>query len=173
MADKINLSVKGIGGGRIIDTITGQMQPGIFGRGGVPARARVFTHGTGDNQVNLWHLKQYTLAATSFNLHDLAGGLTDYKGVALTFAKIKFIYVALVTQDGANALRIGPQNQSNPWVGPWGGTGATVYKTIYSDWEDFRPVTGHTVVAGTGDIFPVYNPGASSVTYLLWVLGNS
>ena len=114
-----------------------------------------------------------TLAATTFDLIDLAGGLTDYKGATITFAKVKWIYVALSTQDGTNALRIGPQNQANAWQGPWGGTGATVYRTTYTDWEFYRPVTGTTVTAGTGDIFPVYNPGAGSVDYLLWVLGNA
>lgn len=171
MADAVSLSVKVLGGGRIVDSVSGQYLPAVFGRGNLPARSRVFTHGTGANQVDKLHLSQRTLAATTFDLLDLAGGLTDYKGAAITLTKLKWIYVAIVSPDGTKALRVGPQNQANAGQFGWGGTGATVYQTVYTDWEDYRPITGHTVTAGTGDIYPIYNPGASAVTYALLVAG--
>lgn len=171
MADVITLNERTLGGGRIIDSVSGQVLPAIWGKGNLPARTRTFTSGTGNNQVDKFHLSQRTLTATTFDLLDLSGVLTDYKGVAITFSKIKRVYIAIVSPDGTKSLRIGPQNQANAGQFGWGGTGATVYQTIYTDWDDYFPYAGHTVTAGTGDIYPVYNPGASSVTYALLIAG--
>lgn len=171
MADSLYASYRSLGGGIIRDTVTAQQMPGVFGRGVLPRRVRSFTHGTGANQANKWHLSRRTLATVTFDLLDLAGGLTDYKGAAITFTAIKLVYIAIVDADGTKSLRIGPQNQTGAGQFGWGGTGATVYQTIYTDWEDYRPITGHTVTAGTGDIYPIYNPGAGSVEYAIWVLG--
>jgi hypothetical protein len=171
VADVLYLRERIIGGGRIADATTGQQQNAIYGRTILPARSRSFTHGTGSGQANKWHLSQRTLATTTFDLLDLAGGLTDYKGAAITFTKIKRVYVAIVDPSSSKSLRVGPQNQSNAGQFGWGGTGATVYQTVYTDWDDYEPYAGWTVTAGTGDIYPIYNPSAGSVTYVLFVLG--
>jgi hypothetical protein len=171
MADVLYLRERTIGGGRVGDDATGQYQAAVFGKANLPARVRSLTHGTGSGQANKWHLSQRTLATTTFDLLDLAGGLTDYKGAAITFTKIKRVYVAIVDPSSSKSLRVGPQNQSNAGQFGWGGTGATVYQTVYTDWDDYEPYAGWTVTAGTGDIYPIYNPSAGSVTYVLFVLG--
>ena len=171
MADAIYFSAKMLGGGQIGDTVTEKRLPAIFGKGSLPARLRSFTHGTGANQVNKLFVAQRTLATLTFDNLDLAGGLNDYNGAAITFTFLKWAYIAIVSPDGTKSLRVGPQNQLNALPGGWGGVGATVYQTLYTDWEDYRPITGHAVTAGTGDIFPIYNPGAGNVTYAILLAG--
>ena len=171
MADKLYLKERTYGGGRIYDAATGQSQNGIFGRELLPQRTRTLTQGTASGQASKWHLSQRTLAATTFDLLDLYGGLTDYKGAVINFTKIKRIFVAIISPDGTKSLRIGPQNQTHAIQLHWGGTGATVYSTTTTDWELYEPYTGYTVTDAVTDIFPIYNPGAGSVTYTLFILG--
>jgi hypothetical protein len=160
------------GGGRIQDSATSQAQNAIFGQGVLPSLDQTFSYGTGSGKVNMWYLARRTLATVTFDLLDLAGGLTDYKGAAITFTKIKRILLVVIDPDGTKTLRIGPQNQSAPFIGPWsGGTGATVYNTVFRKFDQDEPYAGWAVTATTADILPIYNPGASSVTYLLWLLG--
>ena len=110
---------------------------------------------------------------TSFDNIDLSGVLADGVGnTGLVFAKIKLAVVALYSPDGTIALRVGPQGVANPWQGPYGGSGATVYKTVkYWDVIDYDPVTGTTVTAGTGDILGIYNPGGVAVDYQILLAG--
>lgn len=169
--DTIKFNPRQIGGGNAVDSVSGLNLPIRFNSGFLPSRIRSLSYGTGANQVNKIYFAKRTLAATTFDLLDLAGGLTDPTGATITMTALKLAYIALMTQDGTNALRIGPQAQANAGAFMWGGTGATVYHTTYSDWEDYRPITGWTVTAGTGDIFPIYNPGATSVDYAILLLG--
>lgn len=171
MADLVTLDSRMLGGGRVIDSITGQYLPAIFGKGLVPTRLRSLTNGTGSNQVNKFHVSQRTLANGASDLLDLAGGLTDYKGAAITFTALKWAYVAIITPNGTKSLRVGPQNQTNAGQFWWGGTGATVYYTAKQDFEYYEPVSGVTVTAGTGDIFPIINQSGVSVTYALLLAG--
>lgn len=173
MASALRVNEKVLGGGVIQDTTSLQSQAAAYGRGVLPARGVTFTHGTGNSQANLWYLAQRTLAATTFDLIDLAGSLTGYNGATLTFTKLKRAYISIVSPDGTKSLRVGPQNQSNAAALGWGGTGATVYHTTLTDFELIHPYGGWTITAGTGDIFPVYNPGAGDVTYAIWFLGLS
>lgn len=157
--------------GKLADATELSQVTAQYGQGVLPSLDVSLTSGTGSGKANDWHLGQRTLAATTFDLIDLAGGLTNYRGTALTFTKIKRILVALTSPDGTAKLRVGPQNQSNPWAGPWGGSGATVYQDVLHSLDLWHPYAGWTVTAGSADIFPVYNPGGSSVTYSLWVIG--
>lgn len=171
MADAVTIDARMLGGGRVIDTVTGQFLPAIFGRGLVAARRRSFTSGTGSGQVNKLHVSRRTLAHGASDLLDLAGGITDFKGAAITLTALKWAYVAIIDPDGTKALRIGPQNQSNALQGWWGGTGATVYHTTKTDWEFYEPVAGAAVGAGSTDVFPVINQSGVSVTYALILAG--
>ncbi len=172
MADVISISTKQLGGGRILDNVTGQYLPIIFGKGSIPSRLRTFTHGTGANQVNKIYATQRTLATVTMDSLDLAGGLTDYKGAAITLTALKWVYISIVSPDGTKVLRVGPQNQAAAGTFGWGSAAvATVYHDFYSDWELYRPITGFTVTATTADIFPIYNPSLTSVTYAIIVAG--
>lgn len=173
MADTIRVNERIIGGGIIRDTTTGKSQTANYGQGALPSRTLAFTNGTADQQVNLWYLAQRTLAATTTDSLDLAGGLTGYGGATLTFTKIKRVYVSIVSPDGTKSLRVGPQGVANAAQLGWGGTGATVYNTVITDLDLVHSYAGWSVTAGTGDILPIYNPGASAVTYAIFILGLS
>lgn len=165
--------VRVIGGGLFRDTVTGTTQPAAFGGAGlIPDPNWTLTTGTGANAVNLWYHARRTLAATTYDDLDLAGGLTGPTGAALTFTAVKYVRLDVVSADGSKKLRVGPQGRSNAGQLWWGGTGATVYQDVYYTFEQRLPTAGGwAVTAGTGDIFPVYNPTGSSITYSLWVMG--
>lgn len=143
-----------------------------FGSRDVPELSFGLTYGTGSGKANKLYCAKRTLAATTFDLIDLAGSLSDGIGNTLTFTKLKLALVAIVAPDGAKSLRVGPQNQSNTFQGEWGGGGATVYEAV-THWKPvvYEPVAGYTVTASTGDILPIYNPGASSLDYWLLLAG--
>ncbi len=158
---------------RLADSSIGASARRQFGTGTLAELGVTLAYGTGSGQASKWHIGVRALAATTYDLLDLAGGsLADPVGNALTFSTVKLIVVAISSPDGTKTLRVGPQNQSNAPALNWGGTGATVYHTL-THWAMplYQPVTGATITAGTGDILPVYNPGGSSVTYAILIAG--
>lgn len=171
MADVLRVGEQILGGGRIFDDSTGQQQPASYGFGVLPETTFSLETGTGSGQANKWYLARRTLAATTYDLLDLAGGLSDYKGNAITLTTLKRALVKVVSADGSKRLRVGPQNQANAAQLGWGGTGATVYADVYDVLDLRHPWAGWAVTAGTGDVFPVYNPTAGSIDYAVWLLG--
>lgn len=155
-----------------LETATGKSQHANFGFGSIPALALSLGFGTGSGKANKFYFGKRTLAATTFDLIDLSGSLVDFTGTTIAFTKLKLAIVSLDVPGVSTSLRAGPQNQSNSFQGAFGGAGATVYKTIL-DWEFVVKETtaGYTVTAGTGDIFPVYNPGAASLDYYVLLVG--
>ena len=143
-----------------------------FGRDLLPALDIGLDFGTGSGQANKLYIGKRTIAAATFDNIDLAGSLVDGLGNTLTFANLKLALAAIVTPDGTKSLRVGPQGVANAFQGPWGGTAAAVYRT-FKNWDlaVYEPVTGFPVTAGTGDIFPVYNPGATSLDFWLLLAG--
>lgn len=154
----------------ISDGTTGASLNKAFGQVSVPALDILLDFGTGSAQANKLYVAKRTLAATTYDLMDLAGSLADGLGNTITFTYVKLALLAVVSPTGLIKVRAGPQGQANPWIGPWtGGVGATVYKDVPRwDLVAYEPVTGYAVTAGTGDIFPIYNPGAASLDY--WVV---
>lgn len=132
-----------------------------------------FTFGTGSpSQANmLWH-DQRTVAATTSDDLDLAGSLTNAFGETITFTAVKLIIVSIDSPDGTKSLRVGPQNGTNPWQGPFGGTTAAIYLTVYEWLALCNSFSGYgTITAGSADTLRIYNPGAGSVTYNIVILG--
>lgn len=170
MALDITANVSFSGGGIITDSANGATQPASVGQGVLPSLLSAYTYGTGTAQVNAFYAASRTVAATTFDLINLTT-TTAALGTTFSLTKLKFLLVAVQSPDGTKSLRVGPQNQSNAAQLWFGGTGATVYDTVftYRVWEN--PYAGYTVTASTGDILPIYNPGASSVTYGIWILG--
>jgi hypothetical protein len=171
MAETLSVNERVTGGGRIFDSVTLQSQPAVYGRGVLPARGVQLSYGAGDLQANKQYVARRTLAAAAYDLIDLAGGVNDYKGAAIAFTKVKRIYLALVNPDGAKSLRVGPQNQANAAQLGWGGVGAEASCEVFTELDWPHPYAGWAVTAGTGDILPVYNPGADPVEYAIWILG--
>ena len=133
----------------------------------------VFVDGTGANQATKSFLDTRTLAASANESLDLAGGLTDAFGNALTFTKIR-----------ALMIRAAAGNTNNVLVG---GAASNGFVTPFSDATDVAVVrpggllllaapdaTGYAVTAGTGDLLKVANGGGSSaVTYDIFLLGTT
>lgn len=122
--------------------------------------------------VNDWYIWQGSIGATSTKSVELYGGSdTNPFGVALAFTHLKYFFVGVIAPDGIISVRVGPQNTAAAWQGPWGGTGATVYKSTYYRDEWCGLAAGSAVTDVTADIFPVYNPGAASLTALIIIAG--
>lgn len=128
--------------------------------------------GTGANQADRVFHDQRTLAPSTAEDLDLAGGgLTDKFGAALTFARVKAIMIKAAAANGGN-IEFGGDANSVPIFGaaadfiriPPGG----VFVWTAPD------ATGVAVTAGTGDILQVNNAnGGASGTYDIIVVGAS
>lgn len=129
-----------------------------------------FASGSGAGQVNKEFTDTRTLAlSTSENL-DLAGGLTDPFGNVLTFTEINAIEVRADPTNVNNVVVGGAA--SNPWVGPWGGTTPTIAIPPGGRWLIVHPGAGWPVVASTGDLLKILNGGAgTAVNYDIKIIG--
>lgn len=130
-----------------------------------------WANGTATSQANEWFHDQRTVAATTADNLDLAGSLTNKFGETLTFTTIKLIFFRIISPDGTKELHIGPRGQTNPWQGPWGGTGATVYSRTMGIFLWFDNYGYGTITAGAADVLGVYNAGSGSLTYDVIIIG--
>jgi hypothetical protein len=128
--------------------------------------------GIGANQADLlWH-DQRTLAASGTEDLDLAGGLTDAFGTALTMVKVKELVVCAaagntndvqVTRPAANGVPLFLAASDGIAVPP----GGMIHLQAPG-------AAGVAVTAGTGDLITVTNGGAgTSVTYDVVIIGTS
>lgn len=137
------------------------------------------TYGTGTTidsnsltPVNEWYVWQGSISGSGTKSIDLTGGSdANPFGTALAFTYIKYYFVGIIAPDGIISVKVGPQGTSNAWQGPWGGTGATVYRSAYYRDEWCGLAAGSAVTAGTGDLFIVTNPGGSALTALILIAG--
>lgn len=169
MAQTFTLSLATQGGGSITDDATDVTQRFAFGGVVLPAVAVDLASGTGNNQANKVYLELRTLAATTTDSIDLTS-LTDFQGDALSFAKVKYVFVGIVDADGTKELRVGPQGAANAFDGFWGGTGATVYDRVWHS-QEYKQLVGGVATGGTDKVLAVHNPGGSSLDYALFVVG--
>jgi|SRR5688500_4620070 len=136
------------------------------------ARQFNIANGTGANQADRMYIDSNTLAASGTANVDLAGSLTDAFGAALTFARIKAVFIAAaegntndvqVTRPGANGAPLFMAAGDGIVVRP-GGAFAWIAPDAVA-----VPVT-----AGTGDLLTFTNSAAgSSVTYEVIIIGAS
>lgn len=68
-------------------------------------------------------------------------------------------------------MRVGPQNVSNGWQGPFGGVGATDYVAVTHRQEFIKPITGWAVTGGSADVLRLHNPGAGAITVNVLIMG--
>jgi len=131
-----------------------------------------FTDGAGADQADVHWSDERTLAALASEDLDLAGGLIDAFGAAITFARIKGIYVeadatninlVAVGGAGANALLGWMASASdNIRVRPGG-----LFLLVAPD------ATGWPVTAGTADLLRIANlAGGTSVKYRIVLVGS-
>ena len=127
--------------------------------------------GTTAGKADLVFADTRTLTASSSENLDLAGGLTDAFGAAITFAEIVAILVKPAAASANNVLVGGAA--SNGFATPFGDATDVVKVTpgglfmLVSD-------TGYAVTASTADILKVANGGSgTSVTYDIVIVGRS
>jgi len=125
--------------------------------------------GTSTGQANKMFSDERQIAAGSSENLDLAGGLSDPFGVALTFTKIKAI---MVIADAANdgLISIGGA-ASNAFVGPFADATDIVKLAAGEMLLITNLGAGWTVTASTGDILKVANSGAAQGSYKIVLIG--
>lgn len=138
------------------------------GSSSFPTLTLTLTDGTGAAQANKWYRSYRTLGATTAENLDLSGSLLDPFGNTLAFTGIKSIAVAVVAPDGTKSVTIGGA-ASNPFIGPLSAAGTL--NVPYSVVLNNPNSAGWLVTAATADQFRVYNPGAASVIYCIWIVG--
>lgn len=137
-----------------------------------PEMVTSLSNGTGSGQANEQFAKSYDITTGANQDLDLTGtALQNGLGENIAFTAIKLFVVAIHSPDGTKKVRVGPQGVANAWQGPYGGTGATVYEEVLEYMVKINQYGGWTVTAGTGDILRINNPGASTVTVSVWLLG--
>lgn len=128
------------------------------------------TTGTATDQSDLLWEDTRTLDAASEDL-DLAGGLTDVHGDAITIVEVTGIVIKNRNTTAGHNLAIGGAagNQFINWVanssdilniGPTGR------------WTLESPIDGYAVTAGTGDLLKI-DAGANTVTFDIAIWGRS
>lgn len=137
-------------------------------------RAAHLNSGTGAGKADRVFHDQRTLAASASETLDLAGVLLDAYGVAITFARIKGIFISAAVGNSNNVV-IGA-NVSNDWVGLLNAAGTLTLRpgASFAAMSGPADATGMVVTAGTGDLIKVANSGAgTSVTYDVVIVGVS
>jgi len=129
-----------------------------------------FTNGTGANQANECFVDTRTLSASATEDLDLAGGLTDAYGTALTFTKIKAIIIKAAAANTNNVQITRPaSNGLVLFMAASDGIALTpgaCFAFIAPD------ANGVAVTAGTGDLLTITNSaGTTGVTYDIVIVG--
>lgn len=130
-----------------------------------------FANGVGANQADKrWSSAGRSLASTVGENLDLAGGLTDYRGTAITFARIKAI---AIFNNGPNDLRVGGATTAQfiNWVA--NSSDIVVVKSGGLLLLVAPDATAYAVTATTGDLLRITNAAVGAITYDIALLGAS
>lgn len=130
-------------------------------------------NGTGVDSADLiWHDVRSLAASTSEDL-DLAGGVSDQFGATVTFARVRGLVIRNQTTTAGHILEVGGAS-SNDWAGWLGASGDVVKVGPDGCLFIWNPAAAaFAVTAGTGDILKINNTGSASTTYQIAVIGAS
>lgn len=132
----------------------------------------VLPDGTTAGKADLVYVGERTINASSNDDLDLAGGLTDVFGAAITFAKVKAIII-IADDANTNDVLLKP-GATNAFSGPFGAGTHTVQVGPGGAIVLAAPKAGWAVTADTGDTLRVTNTaGGTSVKYRLAIVGTS
>ncbi|WP_282698209.1 hypothetical protein [Streptomyces sp. CC208A] len=136
--------------------------------------ATTWQSGIGAGQADRVFSDRRTLAASATEDLDLAGVLLDAFGAAITFARVKGLYVRA---DAANVNNVVLGNAtSNAWAALLGATGTLTLRpgAAVGLTTGAADATAYAVTAGTGDLLKVANSGAgTAVSYDIVIIGSS
>jgi hypothetical protein len=127
----------------------------------------------GFTPCNDWYVDTLSIAGSGTTSIDLSGSVS-YKnpfGTTLAFTAIKYAFFGILAPDGAKLARVGPQNVTNAAQLWFGGVGATCYETVYYRSEKLGPPAGWAITAATADLLPINNPGATTISVLVFIAG--
>ena len=137
-------------------------------------RAVQLSTGTAAGQADKVFHDRRTLAASTAEDLDLAGVLSDVFGAAITFARVKGLYISAAAANVNNVV-VGA-DATNPWATLLNATGTITLRpgAAFCAFAGPADGTGYAVTAGTGDLLQVANSGAgSSVDYDIIIVGTS
>lgn len=149
-----------------LSSLIDRVQTGVSGMDEI---AKALTTGTGADQGNKIYYNEATIAAGANADIDLTA-LTDRKGVALSFAKVRWVIIVLDAPAASYKLIFKGSTATNPW---------TAWKGAAANDEDIPDVLIRTnnkdgwTVSGTDKVLRLNNPSAGSVTYRIVLVGNS
>jgi hypothetical protein len=137
------------------------------------ANDMAITDGAGANQMNqVWADAGRTLAASANDDLDLSGVLVNKLGTTVAFARVKFIYIKVVTTTAGYTLNVG--GGSNPFVTHLTGTTPVIVLRAGGALCLVAPdATGYVVTAGTADILRINNPSGGTITYDIIIAGST
>lgn len=127
----------------IVESYTGDLgNPGKVHR---VSKDLLFSNGNGTSQFN----KAYSDIASTTLTYDVAAGVTDAQGAAITMAKLGMLFAENRSSTSGDIMRLGGDANSVPVFGA-----AAQYLTLGPQGFALivNPVDGWTVTAGTGDI---------------------
>lgn len=134
-----------------------------------------WSSGTGAEQADkIWHDRR-TIAVSTNDDIDLAGGISDPFGATITFARLRLL---LLKADDANVQNI---TVGNAAANPWGagstpyGAAATTTRLTPGMMHLFiaQSATGMAVSAGSADVLRLANGAGSEVIYNIVAIGCS
>jgi hypothetical protein len=167
-ATDFNLTASCVASGNTTGPLAGQKDTAQWNVNSYAAPDVTLSFGTGNNQAKEWYRDYRTLAGTTYDQLNFNTVLNPFGGTIVGLT-IRYLGMAIDTPDGVKTLRVGPQGQTNAGQFMFGGVTAAVYFTFTHNFQMLCPITGWTITAGTGMIFPVYNPTGSSINYRIWV----
>ncbi len=130
------------------------------------------TNGTGANQADVqWHDTRTLSSGASEDL-DLGALTSTLDGSALTFAKIKAIWIKNKSTTSTEVLTVGAA-ASNPWIG-W-LKGADDILDIGPSGVEFgwNPIDGWAVAATTGDVLKIAASSGDTIEYDIVIVGTT
>lgn len=130
--------------------------------------------GTGAGKADLRFTDTRTLLASATEDLDLAGVLLDAFGAALTFVRIKGLFISASAANTNNVV-VGAA-ASNAWATLLNATGTITLRPgdTFAAMSGAAQTTAWAVTAGTGDLLKVANSAAgSSVSYDIVIVGAS
>lgn len=144
-----------------------------YGESPTPSGAWTLTDGTGSGKANDVYEKVFTIVAGATLSVDLkgGGGELNVANLALAFTAVKSVEVIITTAPASGvSLLVGPQGVTNAAQLWFQAATANFYDTVRDRFGQFDRATGWALDA-THKILPLKNPGASSVSGWLRVIG--
>lgn len=132
------------------------------------------TNGAGKDQANEVWYDEKILAATTADVTDLSGGITDAHGNSIVFTKVRGLLI-YSDEDNPSTLRLRARTalQADGWL-TWCAAAEDAVKIQPGGLLLLMApnVTGYAVIAATADKVDIYNDGASAAKYTIVVFGS-